>query len=286
MIPVISVGMPVYNGARHIGEAVESLLKQTRGDFELIISDNASVDGTQAICTDFARRDQRIRYFRQRKNIGVTRNYNFVCRQSVGKYFKWAAANDLCEPLLLERCARELDAHPEVVLCWGQTRYIGGTAPSQDDTQFLRLRSPRPSDRFLEVVERFYLNNAYGGLFRSAVLKRTKLEEPYPGTDMVVLAEVALYGTLAVLPEVLHYRRLTADSSTVYRTKEAIWDMHRPGQKCRLYLSESRRLFGYLETLAWARIGLGDKARGLRGLIRKIYHMRRQLWSELMDNWR
>ena len=112
MIPLISVGMPVYNGAAHLAAAIESILAQTCTDFELVISDNGSQDRTAAICTDYARRDKRICFCRQHKNMGVTRNYNFVCRQSSGKYFKWAAANDLCEPTLLERlcsgtpCAR------------------------------------------------------------------------------------------------------------------------------------------------------------------------------------
>ena len=101
-----------------------------------------------------------------------------------------------------------------------------------------------------------------------------------------MLAELALYGTFVILPEVLHYRRMSADSATPHRTKEMVWEMIRPGQKCRLFVPESRRLFGYFQTLAFARTGLGEKLHSLSGLARKLYHMRGHLWSELMENWR
>ena len=64
MFPRVSLAMPVYNGERFISVALESLLNQTFTDFELIITDNASTDGTEAICRDFAQRDGRINYIR------------------------------------------------------------------------------------------------------------------------------------------------------------------------------------------------------------------------------
>ena len=61
----VTIGMPVFNGANYVGEAVESILAQTFGDLELVISDNASTDATEQICRDMAARDRRIRYLRQ-----------------------------------------------------------------------------------------------------------------------------------------------------------------------------------------------------------------------------
>lgn len=92
--PQVSIGMPVYNGAAYIREALDSLLAQTFKDFELIISDNASTDDTQAICEEYARRDPRIRYVRQGENKGVLANFQFVLDQAKGDYFMWAAADD------------------------------------------------------------------------------------------------------------------------------------------------------------------------------------------------
>ncbi|MBF0414790.1 MAG: glycosyltransferase family 2 protein [Magnetococcales bacterium] len=93
-VPQVSIGMPVYNGELFIREALDSLLSQTFTDFELIISDNASTDGTEAICREYAAKDERIRYVRQEKNKGVVANFKIVLDEAVGEYFMWTAADD------------------------------------------------------------------------------------------------------------------------------------------------------------------------------------------------
>lgn len=94
MPPVVSIGMPVYNGEPFIREALDSLLDQTFTNFELIISDNASTDGTEAICREYASKDERIRYVRQTENRGALANFQFVLDEAVGEYFMWAAHDD------------------------------------------------------------------------------------------------------------------------------------------------------------------------------------------------
>src|SRR5438128_542667 len=76
MTPRVSIGLPVYNGERYLRLALDSLLSQTFTDFELIISDNASTDGTTEICRAYAARDARIRYSRLEHNIGGSPNFN------------------------------------------------------------------------------------------------------------------------------------------------------------------------------------------------------------------
>ncbi len=90
----ITIGMPVYNGAQYIREALDSLLAQTFTDFELIISDNASTDATQSICEEYARREPRVHYVRQAENKGALANFQFVLGQARGEHFMWAAADD------------------------------------------------------------------------------------------------------------------------------------------------------------------------------------------------
>ena len=80
IVPKLSVGLPVYNGAEYVAESIEALLGQTFEDFELIISDNASTDDTGDICRRYEKRDSRVRYFRQPRNIGLAPNHNFVRR--------------------------------------------------------------------------------------------------------------------------------------------------------------------------------------------------------------
>ena len=71
IVPLVSIGMPVYNGEKYIREALDSLLAQTFTDFELIISDNASTDATEIICREYAAHYPQIRYVRQRVNRGA-----------------------------------------------------------------------------------------------------------------------------------------------------------------------------------------------------------------------
>lgn len=96
--PAVSIGMPVYNGEKYICEALDALLSQSHTDFELIISDNASTDGTGAICQQYAAKDGRIRYVRQAVNLGALANFTFVRDAARGECFMWAAGDDKWDP--------------------------------------------------------------------------------------------------------------------------------------------------------------------------------------------
>ena len=91
----LTIGLPVYNGEKYIAESLDVLLGQSFADFELIISDNASTDGTGDICLRYDRQDSRVRYFRQPDNVGPGPNHNFVAEKARGELFKWAANDDL-----------------------------------------------------------------------------------------------------------------------------------------------------------------------------------------------
>src|SRR5438067_1373551 len=120
----VAIGMPVWNGEAFLSEAIESILAQTYGDFELVISDNASTDGTAEICRAYAQRDTRIRYIRQERIIGANPNHNELFRRSSGEYFKWAAHDDILAPEFIRECVKVLDEHDEVVLCCPATVLI------------------------------------------------------------------------------------------------------------------------------------------------------------------
>src|SRR5262249_10686156 len=113
----VAIGTPVWNGEAFLSQAIESILAQTYSDFQFVISDNASTDSTAEICRAYAKLDKRIHYMRQGKNIGAAQNYNEVFRRSSGRYFKWAAYDDVLAPTFIEECVRVLDADESVVLC-------------------------------------------------------------------------------------------------------------------------------------------------------------------------
>ena len=107
--PKVSIGLPVYNGERYLAETIQSLRDQVFSDFEIIICDNASTDGTAEICRRYLTLDKRIRYYRHSKNLGAAFNFNRTFKLASGKYFKWAAHDDLVEK---DRYRHQVDAKP------------------------------------------------------------------------------------------------------------------------------------------------------------------------------
>lgn len=109
--PSLTIGVPLYNAARTMRRTLDAALAQTSGDFELLISDNASTDDTEAISREYARVDARVRYVRQPRNLGAIGNFSYVLEHSEGEYFSWLAGDDYYErPSHLESLRARLDA--------------------------------------------------------------------------------------------------------------------------------------------------------------------------------
>ncbi len=115
--PLVSIGVPIYNEEKYLPEMLNSLLGQDFQDFELIISDNASDDGTSDICKAYVARDQRIHYHRNERNIGSVGNFNQAFELASGEYFMWASGHDLWEPSFISRCLEVLRDNVSVVSC-------------------------------------------------------------------------------------------------------------------------------------------------------------------------
>ncbi|MQA03025.1 MAG: glycosyltransferase [Streptosporangiales bacterium] len=205
--PRLSVGLPVYNGERYLGEALDALLGQTYRDFELIISDNASTDATRQICARYAERDDRIRYFRQPTNTGAAENHNFVFRQARGELFKWASHDDLYGRRLLEKCVAALDDDPQVVLAHAWQALIGAEGEVLEQIDYpLATDAPTAAERFASMLFTVGGDDFYG-VIRSDVLRRTRLQESFHHADRVIVADLALQGRFHQVPEVLYFRR-------------------------------------------------------------------------------
>jgi glycosyltransferase involved in cell wall biosynthesis len=229
-VPTLSIGLPVYNGERYLAEALEALLAQTYTDFELIISDNASNDATEEICRAYAERDERIRYIRQPVNIGCDPNHHFVTEQARGKYFKWAADDDLYEPELLHRCVEALESHPDAVLAHAADAAIDedgeilGPLPYELDTA-----NPSPSARLRSLLYVSGGNDDYG-VMRTDVVRRIA---PYGvgayGSDRVFVASMLLQGPFHHVPQILYFRREHPEraSQASKRDRAAIYDPKR-----------------------------------------------------------
>jgi glycosyltransferase involved in cell wall biosynthesis len=218
----VAIGMPVYNGARHLRAAVEALLAQTYRDFVLVISDNASTDSTGEIAREFAARDARVRYFRNAENVGVFRNYDLAFGRTRSRYFKWAACNDLCAPGYLEACVAALEADPAICLAYPGTVLFTDDPAAGTPYEFdPDVRDHDPVTRFRHVLGALRLNNAFNGVYRADALRRTSLNGEYLGSDMVIVAEIALVGHVARLPGNLFYRRMTPEAASAARDPES-----------------------------------------------------------------
>jgi glycosyltransferase involved in cell wall biosynthesis len=214
-IPRLSIGLPVYNSEDYLAESLEALLGQSYADYELIISDNASTDGTADICRSYEKRDSRIRYFRQPRNIGAAPNHNFVFEQSRSELFKWASGDDLYAHDLLERCIAALDEHPDVVLAHSWTAAIDGAGNvTQSLPYHLQTESPDAPVRFRSMLFGTGEND-HGiiraddeyGVIRSQVMRRINMQGSYYNADRVFTIGIALQGRFYQIPEWLYFRR-------------------------------------------------------------------------------
>jgi len=282
MSPRVSIGMPVYNGERYLRESLDALLAQTFQDFELIISDNASTDETEAICRAYAARDARIRYFRNATNLGAAHNYNRVFELSTAPYFKWAASDDLCAPECLACCVEALDREPAAVLAYPKTKIIDeyGTMLCVYDDH-MHLQSARPSARLKHLMQALGECNAVFGLIRSDILRRTPLIGRYPGSDICLLAELSLYGKFWEIPEFLFFRRNHPAASSSDKSIEKQMEFFDPTDKALVRLTKWRHCFEDARSIWRVPLSFPEKARAGAFLFRFAIWNRKKLASEL-----
>jgi len=185
-IPLVSIGMPVYNGSNTLSRALDSLLQQTFTDFEIIISDNASIDNTEEICIKYAANDLRIRYIRQKVNIGAAKNFEYVLNKSTAKYFMWAAADDIrsCNYLKVNYSFLEDNEY-----------YVASTSPVRFENGDYNPISMGDASLVGDIVDRissyfgcWHANGRFYSLMRTAVLKENPyIKDDYLGSDWAIM---------------------------------------------------------------------------------------------------
>jgi glycosyltransferase involved in cell wall biosynthesis len=177
------------------GRPVDSLLAQTFSDFEFVIADNCSTDGTEAICRDYVARDPRVRYFRNERNIGGPANFRRSFELCTGEYHKWSTADDYWAPTMIEKGVALLDANPELVLAFPRTKVVDAEGHLiRDFDDHLDLMQDLPSVRFRRVLDTTSLCHAQLGVLRRSVMLKTQLIGSELASDIRFLAEMSLYG--------------------------------------------------------------------------------------------
>ncbi|UWQ48124.1 glycosyltransferase family 2 protein [Leisingera aquaemixtae] len=215
--PACSIGLPVYNGENYLEQAIQSVLAQEFQDFELIISDNASTDGTEAICRRFAEQDPRILYVRQPRNIGAAKNYNYTFHLARGAYFNWLAHDDILGPAFLSACLQGFEAYGDgAVLVYPAFKYIdeAGREAGKRAASCVETSARTPARRLYETLDQLAVVTSVFGMFRRDMLARTRLIGSYIASDYVLLAECALLGHIVRLECPPQFqRRLHKDGS-------------------------------------------------------------------------
>jgi len=262
----------VYNGEKYIGESLDALLGQTYEDFELIISDNASTDGTAAICHSYQRLDSRIRYVRQPRNIGSAVNHSFVFTQARGELFKWAAADDLYARDLLERCVAVLDENPQVVLAHSWTAAVDDDGKLTQALRYpLATDAPAAPERFRSMLfgsgedDRGLIraDDQYG-VIRSAVLRKVAPQNSFYHSDRVIMTEIVLHGPFQQVPEWLYFRRDHADRPQHSSPTVRGWCVNLDPRRANRLLHPTGRLlaefvYGYVAAIRRAPLSSADR---------------------------
>ena len=219
--PLVSIGIPCYNRANLIERAIESALNQDYSNIELVISDNASTDGTEAICREYAARDARVTYIRQEANQGGTANFNVVFQHARGEYFLWLGDDDWFDLNYVSACLQALENQPDCVAAYGRGFYYRGDEVFWDRPGF-SLSQEKASERVVGYYRQVDDNTMFYGLFRRDALQKAGLLLEVAAGDWLLMAAVAFQGKVALVGDTAVHRLLGGTSDNYQKIAAAV----------------------------------------------------------------
>lgn len=166
----LTIGMPVFNDRDFIEESIVSLLNQTYVDFVLIISDDGSTDGSEQICRQYTRKDERIEYIRQEENLGISRNMQFLLSQCKTPFFMWAGDDDLYDPDFIRYHINALEENPDCVSAFGGCLLINEQGKEITDPIYIDYGHPNRTQRLKNYISNSTDYFGYG-VFRTDAIK-------------------------------------------------------------------------------------------------------------------
>ena len=217
--PKVSIGMPVFNGEKFIQKRIENVLEQSFANIELIISDNASTDKTPIICEEYSKKDKRISYIRQKKNMGIIWNLNFVLQKGKFDYFVWAAVDDIWKQDFLKKNMKILLDNKNCVCSFNKTEFYGSNDPKVDviDNAFRNFMTKLKFS--LRQLDNISLSGKYEnkvrlclkkskmhpfyGVYRTDKLRKSFVSDTFFGVDHATILNILRHGDLHVIDEVL-----------------------------------------------------------------------------------
>ena len=272
--PLVSIGMPVFNGVAFIDRALAALAEQTYRDFRLLVSDNRSTDGTWEVLEEWASRDDRILLHRQDSNIGASRNFRYVLDWADSEYFMWFAYDDWLSPNYLEELVAIADASPGCALACPMVVHA-----RPDGSRIREVRFPLLAESRLGRIRQL-LNGMESawiyGLFRAPDLRRALQNAEEFGY-------IWSWDHIAVLPVILNDSICGTNRTKYYWRRVGLSkDRHRPKtqqEKWRFalkYLQFHARL-SHASDLSW-----GEKLLSWPWLLRHANRTLESFWQRPM----
>jgi glycosyltransferase involved in cell wall biosynthesis len=213
--PLVSVCIPTYNRVGALQRAVRAIVEGAYRNVEIIISDNASTDETQAACLAMREKDSRIKYFRHAKNQGPTKNFAFAKSKASGKYFLWHGDDDYLDPNYIAVCVRELEADESLVLVSGLAVYHNEKNAITHRGNIIQLGSNVPIFRVVKYLWNVGDNSVFCGAYRLDQTAGCRMPNMLAG-DWAWMAAVLKRGRSLVIPSVLVHRQYEKSTSSSY----------------------------------------------------------------------
>jgi glycosyltransferase involved in cell wall biosynthesis len=261
--PLVSLGLPVYNGETFVERAIDALCAQDYEHLEIIVSDNGSTDNTPKICRAAAERDKRVVFLESQLNRGASWNFGRVFHAAHGEYFKWAACDDLIRPEFVSTCVAELEADRSAVLCYPRTSLIDeDDIPVADFNDDLALDDGSAVRRLSRLCRHVGEYHPVFGIIRADALRDTILLGPFVYADIVTVAELALRGRFLEHPDRLFLRRYHPGTSVIANPdahSRARW--FAPEKRWRNPMPVSRLTAELTRAVHRSPLSLGDKLR-------------------------
>ena len=279
---LVTIAVPVYNGERFLAQCLNSLLSQTYRNFVLVISDNASTDRTEEICQRYVKADSRVRYHRNRVNVGMYGNFNLLLGLVRTPYVKLANADDFWAPAMLADAMAQMQSDSSLVLCHPRVILVDENGREMRRYEKpLHLMEDDPALRFRRVLSELGLVNQLMGVIRIDAVRAMLPLMNYPPADSVFLAELSLYGKIMELPKFQYFRRFHEASSS--------WDRKSESHQIRLVSSEGTRRvhlptwkyhWGLVRRVLHSPLGIGPKIELLSFLGKRALWDRSALMAE------
>jgi glycosyltransferase involved in cell wall biosynthesis len=225
MKPDVSVIIPAYNADRYIAATLDSVLKQTVSNFEVLVVDDGSVDQTIEIVKDYMAIDPRIHLVISPANQGVSNARNLGIRKSIGEYVAFLDADDLWSPRKLALHLHHLKANPDLGLSFARVEYMGSDGKKSGKVANLRLKQIEPQHLYYENLTCTPSN---------LVVRRSTLEQiggferdlrGFEDMDLCLRIRCAGWQVEGLEPVMVYYRTHAAGISSQLRTMESEWYM-------------------------------------------------------------